>query len=91
MTTATVRPRYLTIAIVVLLVLQVAEVIQELNQAASSMTRPPWVVVVHGGAILGLLSAMLVGSRYPRVAWLLLAVSIACLVISVLAVRQLAH
>jgi hypothetical protein len=88
MTTATVRPRYLTIAIVVLLVLQVAEVIQQLNQAATSMTRPPWVVAVHGGSTLGLLSAMLVGSRYPRVAWLLLAVSVACLVTSAFAVRQ---
>jgi hypothetical protein len=91
MTTATVRPRYLTIAIVVLLVLQAAEVILQLNQAATSMTRPPWVVVVHGGATLGLLSAMLAGSKYPRLAWLLLAVSIVCFVISVFAVRQLAH
>lgn len=87
MTTIPARPRFLTIGIVVLLVLQVATIVQGMSEAAGSLTRPPWVVAVNGGMMLSLLTAILVGGRFPRAQWALLALSLACLLTSVVAVR----
>ena len=90
MTTIPARPRILTILVVVLLVLQVAIVVRAMNEAAGSLTRPPWVVALNGGMMLSLLAAMFLGGRFPRAAWALVALSVACLLTSVVAVRQLA-
>lgn len=90
MTTIAARPRFLTILVVVLLVLQVANIGQGMSEAMGSRTRPPWVVAMNGGMMLSLLTAILLGGRFPRAAWALLALSIVCLLTSVVAVRQLA-
>ena len=91
MTTIAARPRWHAVLLVLLLVLQVASVIQQVLETTSSATRPPWVVAVNGSSLIALLCGMLTSSRYPRVTWLLIGVSAACLVTSVIAVRQLAR
>lgn len=90
MPATTARPRVLTIVFMVLLLLQLGLVAQGMREATGSATRPPWVVALNGGMMVALLCGSLASTRYPRAAWVLLGVSIACLVTSVIAVRQLA-
>jgi hypothetical protein len=90
MTTLAARPRWLPIGVVILLVRQVANVIEGMNQAAAGLSsKPPWVVAVNGGSMVSLIAAILVGPKYPRAQWALVGLSLTCLVASVVAVRQL--
>jgi hypothetical protein len=89
MTTLAARPRWLTIGVVILLVLQVANVIEGMNQAAARLSsKPPW-VAVNGGSMVSLIAAIVVGPKCPRAQWALVGLSLTCLVASVVAVRQL--
>lgn len=90
MTTIAALPRWLTIAIVLLLVLQVAFVIEGMYQAAAGISsKPPWLVALNGASQVSLLCCLLVARKYPRATWALLFLSISCLVASVVAVRLL--